>query len=66
MELARMIANNHRGAVIGVKQLLLQQKGESLEQQYEIEAHYTTHVMRGAKAEDAFPDFIARKGRALA
>jgi enoyl-CoA hydratase/carnithine racemase len=30
MEIARMIANNHRGAVIGVKQLLLEQKGESL------------------------------------
>ena len=65
MEIARMIAGNHRGAVIGVKALLLQQKGESQERQYEIEHHYTTHVMRGAKAEDAFPEFIARKGRAL-
>jgi enoyl-CoA hydratase/carnithine racemase len=65
MELARMIAGNHRGAVIGVKQLLLEQKGESLERAYEIEHRYTTHVMRGAKAEDAFPDFIARKGKAL-
>ena len=60
-----MIAGNHRGAVIGVKTLLLRQKGESLEQQYNVEAEYTTHVMRGAKAEDAFPEFIARKGRAL-
>jgi hypothetical protein len=50
---------------MGVKALLLQQKGESLEQQYEIEHDYTTHVMRGAKAEQAFPEFIARKGRAL-
>ena len=33
MEIARMIAGNHRGAVIGVKALLLRQKGESLEQQ---------------------------------
>jgi len=66
MEIARMIANNHRGAVIGVKALLLQQKAESLERAYEIEHDYTTNVMRGAKAEDAFPDFIARKGRALA
>ena len=31
MELARMIAGNHRGAVMGVKALLLQQQGESLE-----------------------------------
>jgi enoyl-CoA hydratase/carnithine racemase len=65
MEIARMIAGNHRGAVMGVKALLLRQKGESLEQAYEIEHDYTTHVMRGAKAEDAFPEFIARKGRAL-
>ncbi len=65
MELARMIAGNHRGAVRGVKQLLLQQKGESQERAYEIEQHYTTHVMRGAKAEDAFPEFIARRGRPL-
>jgi enoyl-CoA hydratase/carnithine racemase len=65
MELARMIAGNHRGAVIGVKKLLLEQKGETLERQYEIEQHYTTHVMRGAKAEDAFPEFIARKGQVL-
>ena len=65
MEIARMIADNHRGAVIGVKKLLLEQKGEDLERQYEIEHEYTTHVMRGAKAEDAFPEFIARKGKAL-
>lgn len=65
MEIARMIAVNHHGAVIGVKKLLLEQKGESLEQAYDIEHHYTTHIMRGARAEDAFPEFIARKGRAL-
>ncbi|HSZ90927.1 MAG TPA: enoyl-CoA hydratase/isomerase family protein [Acetobacteraceae bacterium] len=65
MELARMIANNHRGAVIGVKALLLRQKGKSLEEQWAEEQDYTTHVMRGAKAEDAFPEFIARHGRTL-
>ncbi len=65
MELARMIANNHRGAVIGVKALLLRQKGKSLEEQWAEEQDYTTHVMRGAKAEDAFPEFIARHGRRL-
>ena len=66
MEIARMIAGNHRGAVMGVKALLMEQKGESLERAYEIEHHYTTHVMRGAKAEDAFPEFIAKHGRRLA
>jgi enoyl-CoA hydratase/carnithine racemase len=65
MELARMIANNHRGAVMGVKALLLKQKAQNLEQQWAEELDYTTHVLRGAKAEDAFPEFIARHGRKL-
>jgi enoyl-CoA hydratase len=62
MEMARLIASNHRGAVMGVKALLLQQLGEGLERQYEAEHDYTTNVMRNAKARDAFPEFIARKG----
>jgi enoyl-CoA hydratase len=65
MELARMIVTNHRGAVMGVKALLLRQKGENLEQQWKEEQEYTTHVLRGARAEEAFPEFIARKGRPL-
>jgi enoyl-CoA hydratase len=65
MELAGMIAGNHRGAVMGIKTLLLQQSGASYQEQYNIEHDYTTHIMKGAKAEDAFPDFIARKGRRL-
>ncbi|HYZ20655.1 MAG TPA: enoyl-CoA hydratase/isomerase family protein [Rhodopila sp.] len=63
MWLARMIAGNHRGAVMGIKALMLEQLGQGLEGQFAAEKHYTTHVMRGAKAEDAFPEFIARKGR---
>lgn len=62
MELARMIAGNHRGAVMGVKSLLVRQLGEGLEAQWALEQDYTTHVLRGAKAKDAFPDFITRKG----
>jgi enoyl-CoA hydratase len=62
MELAKMIAGNHRGAVMGVKALLLKQKGESQEAQWAAEYDYTTKVMRGAKARDAFPEFLARKG----
>jgi enoyl-CoA hydratase len=65
MDLARQIAANNRAAVIGIKQLLLKDMGRDLEAQYEEERHFTTHVMRGAKAEDAFPEFIARKGRPL-
>ncbi len=63
MWLAKMIAGNHRGAVMGVKALLIRQLGEGLEAQWAAEKDYTTHVMRGAKAKDAFPEFIARKGR---
>lgn len=64
MELARMIAANHRGAVKGVKALMLQQMAQNLEEQFNAEHEYTTHVLRGAKAKDAFPDFMARKGLA--
>ncbi|MEJ0068663.1 MAG: enoyl-CoA hydratase/isomerase family protein [Pseudomonadota bacterium] len=66
MELATAIAANHRGAVTGVKALLLETMGRDLEAQWTAERDYTTRVMRGAKAEQAFPDFIARKGRPLA
>jgi enoyl-CoA hydratase/carnithine racemase len=65
MELARMIAGNNRAAVMGVKALLLKQKGQNLEQQWAEEREYTTHVVRGARAEEAFPEFIARRGRPL-
>jgi len=65
MELARMIAGNNRASVIGIKALLLEHMGQNLEQQWTKERHYTTHVARGAKAEDAFPEFIARRGRPL-
>jgi enoyl-CoA hydratase len=64
MELAKMIAKNHRGAVVGIKSLMLQQMGKELEEQFDLEHEYTTNVLRGAKAKDAFPDFIARKGLA--
>ena len=63
MWLATMIAKNRRESVMGVKQLLLQHLGCSLEEQWSNERHYTLNVARGAKAEAAFPEFIARKGR---
>jgi len=63
MELARQIAGNHRGAVMGVKKLLLQQRGETLERQWQIEHDYAATEFSNAKAEEAFPEFLARKGR---
>jgi enoyl-CoA hydratase/carnithine racemase len=65
MELATMIASNRRAAVMGVKALLLTQMGRSLEEQWALERDYTTKVVRGAKAEEAIPEFIARRGRPL-
>ena len=62
MEIANMIANNHRGAVQGVKALLLEQQAESLVARWSAEHRYTTQVMRNARAKDAFPEFLARKG----
>lgn len=63
MEIAKTIAGNHTGAVVGVKKLLMQDLGEAMRTQWENESDYGKNVMKGAKAEDAFPDFIARKGR---
>jgi enoyl-CoA hydratase/carnithine racemase len=62
MEIAKQIAANHRGAVVGVKALMLKQMSMNLEEQFNAERDYTTNVLRGAKARDAFPDFIERKG----
>jgi len=64
MWLATMIAKNRREAVMGVKALLLEHMGCDLHEQWTNERNYTTKVVRGAKAESAFPEFIARKGRA--
>src|SRR5437879_9403339 len=65
MWLATMIAKNRREAVMGVKALPLRDMGSTLEAPWANERDYTTNVMRGAKAEAAFPAFIARKGRPL-
>jgi enoyl-CoA hydratase/carnithine racemase len=65
MWLAIMIAKNNRASVMGVKALLLKDMGANLEAQWANERDYTTNVARGAKAEAAFPEFIARRGRPL-
>jgi enoyl-CoA hydratase len=45
MELARMIAGNHRASVMGIKARLLDQMGQNLEQQWAKERHYTTVIL---------------------
>ena len=66
MEIAGMIANNDRRSVMGIKEILLRDMGRDLGGQWSIELDYTRNVVAGAKAEDAFPEFIARKGRPAA
>jgi enoyl-CoA hydratase len=65
MELARTIAANDTPSVMGIKRLLLENMGKNLAAQWANEADFSRHIIQGAKAEDAFPDFIKRKGRAL-
>ena len=65
MEIATTIAKNKQESVIGVKTLLNMQMGKELEQQWAMEKDYTTNVSRGTRSEEAFPEFIARRGRPL-
>ncbi|MCH8897933.1 MAG: enoyl-CoA hydratase/isomerase family protein [Chloroflexi bacterium] len=63
MELATSIAKNRPETVRGIKQLLLQDLGQDLRQQWQNERTFTTEVVEGYAVEEAFPEFLARKGR---
>ncbi len=63
MEIAATIANHRQESVIGIKQILLKDKTADLRGMWENERDYTTNVVKGYGVEDAFPEFIARKGR---
>src|SRR6266446_8234250 len=65
MELGRMIAGNNLGAVKGIKRLLQKQMAQDLERQWQEERDFARNEFENAKAEEAFPEFIARKGRPL-
>jgi enoyl-CoA hydratase/carnithine racemase len=65
MTLAREIANNDTASIVGIKALMREQHNASMDAQWQAEVDYTRNVLRGARAEDAFPDFIARNGRSL-
>ena len=62
MEVATLIAKNHQGSVKGIKQILLKDMTADLHGMWENERDYT-RVVTGFGVEDAFPEFIARKGR---
>ncbi|MBM3942209.1 MAG: enoyl-CoA hydratase/isomerase family protein [SAR202 cluster bacterium] len=65
MEIATTIAKNRRESITGIKELLLQHLGENLHQQFLNEKDFTTHKVRGYGADQAFPEFISRRGRKL-
>ena len=65
MEIATAITRNRRESVKGGTALLVQHIGHDLEGQWNNEHEYTTNVVRGYKADQAFPEFIARKGRSM-
>jgi len=63
MEIATTIAGNRHETVIGMKKLLLDGLSTNLLEQFENERHFTSEVVKGYGVEDAFPEFLARKGR---
>ncbi len=63
MEIATTIAKNRHASVMGVKELLIQDMGCDLHQQWDNERVFTTERVKGYGVEQAFPEFLARKGR---
>ncbi len=63
MEIAAMIAKNRRESVTGIKHLLMQHMAADLRQQWENERVFTTEEVIGYGVEQAFPEFLERKGR---
>jgi enoyl-CoA hydratase/carnithine racemase len=63
MEIATTIASHRSESVIGIKELLLQDKAADLRGMWENERDYTTDKVKGYGVEQAFPEFLARKGR---
>jgi enoyl-CoA hydratase len=63
MEIATAIAKNRPEAIQGIKHLLLQDMGSNLRQMWVNEKEFTTDQFRGYGVEQAFPEFLARKGR---
>ena len=64
MEIATTIASHRPESVIGIKEILLRDKAAGLREMWENERAYTSQV-KGYGVEQAFPEFIARRGREL-
>ena len=63
LEIATTIAKNRHESVMGVKELLLQDMGANLREMWENERVFSTEKVKGYGVEEAFPEFLARKGR---
>ena len=63
MELAATIASHRPESVTGIKHLLLQDKAADLRRMWENERDFTANQVKGYGVEQAFPEFIARRGR---
>ena len=62
MEMATLIAKNNHASVKGIKEILIKDMTADLRGMWQNEKDYTS-VVKGFGVEDAFPEFIARKGR---
>ena len=63
MELATSIAKNHPDSVRGVKHLLIEDAGLSWKDMWERELNYLATEVRVVAVDEAFKEFIDRKGR---
>lgn len=63
LEIATTIAGNRHESVMGIKELLLQDKGADMQQMWANERDFTTKKVIGYGVEEAFPVFLSRKGR---
>jgi enoyl-CoA hydratase/carnithine racemase len=63
MEIATAISNNHPDSVRGVKHLLVEDIGRSWQEMWQREKDYLRTDVRSPGVEDAFKEFIERRGR---
>ena len=63
MEIATAISNNHPDSVRGVKHLLVEDIGRGWQEMWQMEKDYLRTQVRSPGVEDAFKEFIDRRGR---
>jgi enoyl-CoA hydratase/carnithine racemase len=62
MEIAKTIAGHRLESVTGIKEILLQDRAADLRGMWQNEVDFTSKV-KGYEVEQAFPEFISRRGR---